>query len=428
MRPNSIRLPHRKDAEQLTTQTLPTPKMVLVPLSQHMGAPCSPLVKVGDEVRAGEKIGDSEAFFSAPIHAPVTGKVTAVTEYLPISGKPCAAIAIEAATEQREPVGTPPDVTDRESFLAAVRASGAVGLGGAGFPTHVKLAFDPQKTPVDVLIVNAAECEPHITSDYRELMESPDDVLGGIRAVLTHLSIPRAIIGIESNKPAAIALLRERTKGMADIAVAALPSAYPQGAEKVLIYSTTKRTVKEGELPLHQGVVVMNCSTLGFLHRYLQTGIPLIQRRITVGGDCVERPCNVFVPIGTPIAEVLAFAGLVKEPRKVLMGGPMMGLCVPDTATPVVKQNNAILALHDTAEKRTTACLRCSRCLEVCPVRLMPNAIERAYRRHDPKRLAALHVGLCVNCGSCTYICPAARPLAETNQLAKTYLAAHHPN
>lgn len=424
MRLNSIKLPHYKHSHETATVSVAMPERVLIPMSQHMGAPCNPVVAVGDLVKAGQLIGSSDAFMSAPIHASIAGKVTAIVDFLLISGRTCKAVEITAGENPAELFEglCPPKVTDKDSFLAAVRESGAVGLGGAGFPTHVKLRFDKDKQPVDTLVVNGAECEPYITSDYREFMEAPDDIIGGIKAVLSYLGIRGAALGIEENKPAAIALMKEKTAAMPEITVVPLKSTYPQGAEKVLIHSATGRIVGEGELPLHQGVVVMNSSTLGFLHRYLRTGIPLISRRITVAGDVIPAPMNLTVPLGTPISHVLQFAKMQGEPKKVLMGGPMMGLCIDDLNAPIVKNNNAILAFNELPQKHTSACIRCGRCAFVCPVRLMPVSIERAYERKDTDTLEALKVTLCMNCGSCSYTCPAGRSLAEMNQLAKQML------
>ena len=417
---NCIRLPHLKGTEGCATEILPCPKSVRIPMSMNMGAPCTPLVKAGDRVLVGQKIGDSDAFFSVPVHSGVSGTVTAITDYPTINGS-CKAVCIDCDGEQQvAPDIKPPVFSDRKSFAAAVRESGCCGLGGAGFPTHIKLT---PKTPVDILIINAAECEPYITSDYREIIERPDDIISGIRLVMKMLEIKRAVIGIEANKPEAIRLMRDKTASASDIEVLSLPSAYPQGAEKVIIYSATGRIVGEGELPSDKGAVVLNVSTVSFIKRYCETGMPLVSRRMTVEGDCVGRPLNLEAPIGTPLTDVLEYAKTDTERvKKLVAGGLMMGMSLADENAVVVKTSNAFLALSHSETKKPTACIRCGGCIRVCPLRLMPATFEQAYKSRDVDALIKHKVMLCMNCGSCTYQCPAGRPLAETNQLAKTLI------
>ncbi len=419
-----VRLNHNKGTKDCETVDFPLPKSVVIPMSQHMGAPCNCLVKKGDAVTVGQKIGDTDAFMSAPIHSPVSGTVTDVIDFLLTNGAVCKAAVIESDGMQTVcPDVKPPEVTDKQSFIAAVRESGLTGLGGAGFPTHIKLNYDAVKTPVDTLIINAAECEPYITSDFRELMESPTDVIEGILAVQNYLGIPICKLCIEENKPEAIELMKKKTADMKSIEVITLPSSYPQGAEKVIIYSATGRIVAEGELPANQGVMVMNVSTAAHIHRYLQNGMPLIKRRLTVDGDAVTKNAgNYFVPLGTRVSELLEYCG-AENAQKVLYGGPMMGLCLYDTDQPVLKNNNAILAFKNgETSPKTTACIRCGRCIRTCPLKLMPVLIERAYEAKDIEELKRLKVTLCMNCGCCSFACPAHRPLAEINQLAKAMI------
>lgn len=387
----------------------------------HMGAPCNPLVKVKDQVFVGTKIGDTDAFMSAPIHSSVSGTVKAISDYLMANGRTCKMVEIETDGNQTVDENIKPiNLSDRASFLKSVRESGAVGLGGAGFPTHIKL--NP-KTPIDILVVNGAECEPYITSDYRLMLDNPKRILGGIKKVMKVCGIPKACVGIEANKPQAIAKFKELTKDMEEIEIHELPSTYPQGAEKVLIYSTTGRIVAEGELPSDQGVIVMNVSTAGFLQSYFETGMPLVERTLTIDGSAVKKPCNITVPIGTPIRDALEYAQTdIESINKLIMGGPMMGMCVYSVDSPIIKMNNAILALNDYVPPVTTDCIKCGRCIKACPFNLMPREIELAYKTKNVSQLQKLKVGLCMNCGSCTYVCPAKRPLAETNQLAKGLL------
>ncbi len=415
---NGIKLSHRKNTENCATVELPLPAKVRIPMSMTMGAPCQPLVKVGDEVKVGQKIGDAEAAFSAPVHSSVSGKVTAIGDYRTAMGAVCKIVEIEPDGLQTvsEEV-KPPVVTDKASFIQAVKVSGVCGLGGAGFPTHIKL--NP-KTPIDTLIINAAECEPYITADYREMLEAPEDIIGGIDLVKSQLGIKNAKLAIEANKPEAIRNFTEMAANDDTIDIITLPSSYPQGAEKVIIYNSTGRIVKEGELPSDEGVIVLNVSTCAFIYRYMQTGMPLVTRRLTVDGNAVGEPKNVRAVIGASFRDVLEFCKTdIEALKKVIAGGPMMGMSVPDIDMPVVKTSNALIAAKNFDERRTSACIRCGRCVRVCPLGLMPAEIDKAYKIKNIDELKKLKVTLCMNCGSCTYVCPANRKLAETNQLAK---------
>lgn len=420
---NGIHVRHNKNTENAETKQFPLPKRLTVLMSQAMGAPCTPTVKKGDAVKLGQVIGNTDAFMAAPVHSPASGTVAEITDYLLPSGARCKAVVIDTDGEQTvsEEV-KPPVIGTREEFLAAVRASGCVGLGGAGFPTHVKFAFDPKKTPIDTLVINGAECEPYITADYREFVENGEAVIDGILTVMDKLGIPMCKIGIEENKPEAIKLMTEAASKHKGIEVVMLPSSYPQGAEKVLIHSCTGRIVAEGELPSNQGVVVMNVSTVGFLSKYFRTGMPLVSKRLTIDGNAVTKnQGNYFVPVGTKVSELLEYCG-AENPEKVLYGGPMMGMALYDTEQVITKTNNAVLAFVNVKEPVTTSCIRCGRCVRACPLNLMPTLLEQAYDSRDVSELQRLKVILCMNCGCCTYVCPAHRHLAEKNQLAKALL------
>ena len=416
---------HLKNTAEEKTVSMPVPSTVTIPMSMHIGAPCEPLVKMGDLVKVGQKIGESNAPFSAPIHASVSGKVKQVTEFRNALGMVSKAVVIEADGEQAisEDIKVPV-INSREDFINAVKESGVVGLGGAGFPTHIKL--NPKNLDqIDTLVINAAECEPYITSDYRECMESPEDIIEGINVVKKWLNIKNAYIGIESNKPASIKLLGKLSEKHEGIDVVELKAQYPQGAEKVIIYSTTGRVVNDGQLPADAGVVVLNVTTVSFIAKYLKTGMPLVSKRLTVDGSGANKGMNVIVPLGTAIKDVFEFCGGLKaDCKKILMGGPMMGIAVPDLEQPIVKNNNAIIALNekDATPAEETNCIKCGKCVYACPLNLMPAALEKAYDARNAESLVANDVNLCMNCGCCSYVCPAKRNLAQKNQLAKIFV------
>ncbi|MDR0197956.1 MAG: RnfABCDGE type electron transport complex subunit C [Oscillospiraceae bacterium] len=417
---NTVRLPHFDASADKKTVKLPLPKKVIISLSQSIGASCEPLVKKGDAVLTGQLIGDSDAFVSVPVHASVSGTVTGETEILSVNGRLSRAVVIHTDSLQKicEDL-KPPVINNKESFLKAIRGSGSVGLGGAGFPTHVKLSFDSKKTPVDSLIINGAECEPYITSDYREIIENSQNIANGIKLVMKYLEIPTAIIGIERDKPLAIERMREIVANNPEINVKPLSLRYPQGAEKILIYKTTGRTVREDERPYSAGCLVLNISTVAFIAEYVKTGIPMIKRRLTIDGDIVNKAVNVSVPIGTTLSELLQSADARIIPDRVIFGGPMMGSCVYDPDTPVGKTTSALLLFGNSKLKKESACIRCGKCIGSCSMNLSPVEINKAYDASNKPLLKKLRVGLCMNCGSCSYVCPAKRNISEKNQLAK---------
>lgn len=422
-----VRAPHRKNTAKSPAVMMPPPEQVIIPVSQHIGAPCNPTVKLKDQVLVGQKIADSQAFVSAPIHSSVSGTVTAISEVTLSNGQNVKAITITSDGSMTiHPDIQPPVIASRDDFLKAVRESGLVGLGGAGFPTHVKLNIPPDKK-VDTLLINAAECEPYITADHREMLENSEAILDGIFAVLEQLGIGRAIIGIESNKPDAIKLLRDmlakdpRNHGRAG--VLALRARYPQGAEKVLIQAATQRIVPEGKLPLDVGCVVMNVASIGFLGNYLKTGMPLITKRVTVDGSAVQTPQNVIVPIGTKVSDLIHFCGGYKQdPKKLILGGPMMGSALFSDEHPIMKQSNAVLAFNekDARIAKPTACIHCGFCLEVCPMHLMPIMLEKYTEVKNTDELRNLSVMTCMECGCCSFNCPASRPLVHSIRLGKS--------
>lgn len=423
-----VSVPHRKNTADCETVVMPAPARLTVSMSQHLGAPCTPTVKVGDTVTVGQVIGDSDRPVSSPVHSGVSGRVTAITDLLLSTGMRAPAVVIENDGEDRLFEGLcPPTVNNRDDFLKAVRASGLVGLGGAGFPPHIKL--NPANLDeVDTLIINAAECEPYITTDYRECMENSWDIVSGVQTVMEFLDVRRTIIAIENNKPAAIDELRriaaQVTTPAREVTVKSLPARYPQGAEKVLIQSATGRRVPFGKLPADAGCIVMNVTSIAFLSRYLKTGLPLTRKRLTVDGSAVANPQNVSVVVGTSAADLLAFCGTTGEVRKILYGGPMMGTAMADASMPILKQNNALLAFQeaDALLPAPSACIRCGRCVAACPMHLVPPTLVGAYQRGDMDGLRKNGLTACMECGCCSYSCPANRPIVQTLRLAKAAL------
>lgn len=424
-----IRVPHNKNTSAFLSYVMPPPERVVIPMAMHIGVPCVPTVEVGDRVLVGDLIGDSEKFVSAPIHSSVSGKVVNIGSIVMPGGNTVAAVEIESDGLMEKKETFPPEVGDIGSFLCAVRSSGLVGLGGAGFPAAVKLTVPSDKT-VDTLIINAAECEPYITSDHREIIENSFSVLSGIYAVKEILGIHSVLIGVEANKPDAIELLSrmaydERRDPKNEVRVVRLRTSYPQGAEKMLIRACTGREVPCGGLPSDAGCIVMNVTSVAFLANFLKTGMPLVSKRVTVDGSAAARPCNVIVPIGTPVRDVIEFAGGTScEPRKILYGGPMMGTAIQDDSLPVIKNTNAItLMAEDDAEvPEETACIRCAKCADNCPMGLMPMRLAVAAVKGDAETLEKLNVNSCIECGSCTFVCPARRLVTQRMRLGKTVL------
>ncbi|HIQ99332.1 MAG TPA: electron transport complex subunit RsxC [Candidatus Scybalocola faecavium] len=422
-------VPHRKHTSDVETVDMPVPAMVSICMQQHIGAPCIPVVKPGQEVFVGQVIGDSDQYISAPIHSSVSGKVKKIDTLIMPNGAKAQTVIIETDGKQTaDPSIMPPVINSHEDLIKAVRASGLVGLGGAGFPTHVKLK--PQtKDGIDTLIINAAECEPYITADVREIIENSWDVMSGIYTVSELLGVKHALIAIEDNKPEAIKIMENiasKDDGHGDIVqVRVLPSRYPQGAEKVLINACTGRQVPPGKLPADVGVVVMNVASVATLSRYLKTGMPLVTKRLTIDGSAIKEPKNVRVPIGALVKDVIEFCGGYKEPpAKLLYGGPMMGTALSDDQMPVMKQNNAILAFNrqEAESLEPGPCIRCGRCVNACPMSLMPTKLEQASIHNKVEDLKKYNVNVCMECGCCSYVCPANRRLVQSIRVGKVIL------
>lgn len=421
-----VRLPHRKNTSSMSPIRMSVPKFVMIPTIMHIGAPAMPIVKKGDKVCVGTLIAEADSGLCAPIHSSVSGTVTEIFDLLMWDGKTVPTIKIEADGEQiiDEEI-TVPNITDRVELVRAIKNSGVVGLGGAGFPTYAKLSMDRK---IEELIINGAECEPYITSDNLTMKENTEDIIFALETLLKFFDIERVIIGIENNKPKAIETLKNAIKNNEKISIKALPSIYPQGGEKVLVYHTTGKIVPQGKLPIDVGCVVLNSTTTAFIGKYLKTGMPLVEKCVTVDGGAVKEPKNVIAPIGAPLSELFEFAGGFKsEPAKVLYGGPMMGISVPDMSYPVIKNTNAVLAFNEQEAiiPKTTACIRCGACINACPFGINPPAISKALKNEDAETLKKVGATLCMECGCCSYVCPASRPLVANNRLAKKFLREH---
>lgn len=408
----------------------PVPETLLVPLSQHIGKPAAPVVKVTDTVKRGQVIGEAQGFISAAVHAPVSGTVKRLTTAPQPNGGTCSAVLLENDGEDTWAEGCnverDPDSLDAEAIRAAAAAAGLVGMGGASFPTHVKLSPPPNK-PIDAVLLNGVECEPYLTADYRLMLESPATILAGLRLILRAVGCSRGIVGVEANKEDAFALLEkacaEASGGGLTLSAELLEVKYPQGGEKQLIKALLDREVPSGGLPMDVGVVVQNVGTAHALYEACAANRPLTERIVTVSGDGVARPANWRSRVGTPIRVLLEQSGFDREAtRKLVLGGPMMGMAHFDVEVPVSKGMSGILALRDAEVLAWRGCIRCGRCVDGCPAHLMPSELSVLIESGHFSAAAATHVLDCMECGVCTYACPARRPIVQWIKLAKTEL------
>lgn len=394
-----------------------TPKQVVIPLQQHIGAPCQPLVRVGDQVLRGQKIGDGEGL-CVPVHASVSGTVVAIEPRPHTSGRMVNAIVIDndfqdttipANTDER-----PLDQLDSDEILYTIREAGIVGMGGAAFPGNVK-ALSAMGN-VDTLIANACECEPYITADDSLLRTNPEQVLQGMQILQQVLKPERMVLAVEDNKAEAIAKVKALLKDFPQIELAVLPTRYPQGAEKQLIQSITGREVAPGKLPVSVGCAVFNVSTFAAIFRAVRLGVPLTQRIVTISGEAIAEPQNFIVRIGTPFHDLIEVAGgLNEKTERVISGGPMMGIAQSDLSVPVIKATNSILCLlkDENGAAENPVCLRCGKCVSVCPMRLQPLYMYRFTNANRVDELQRLNILDCIECGSCAFTCPGKLPLVE---------------
>ena len=416
---------NKAQTAEKATEKMASPKMVYIPLQQHIGAPLDPIVKVGDKVLKGQKIADSQAFMSTTIHSPVSGTVKRIEQRVfPLMGKANTVVIENDGNDEwceLEKIENWQDASV-EDLLKMIREKGIVGIGGASFPTHIP----PKDTKIDTLVLNGAECEPYLNSDNRLMLEDPMAIVEGIKIIKKILGINTAVIGIEENKPEAIASMKKACEGTG-IEVMPLHTKYPQGGEKQLIKAVLDREVPSGKLPASVGVVVQNTGTAAAIYRGIVHGEPLIEKIVTVSGKAIKEPKNIKVVIGTPFSELLDYCGVDREKiDKLVMGGPMMGMAQFTEEVPVIKGTGGLLALtkEETNYCKPQACISCGKCVDVCPMHLVPFMYARLAVKEHWEDLKQYNLMDCIECGSCAYICPANRPLTEAIKIGKAKLRA----
>jgi len=435
-RAKGVKAPHKKNTAKYEPVMIKIPKEVKLPMSMHSGTPANPVVNTGDYVKVGQVIGEASGFVSSPVHASVSGTVKSIETVDSLTGEKAVTITITSDGSQTPWEGiAPPAVTNLKEFLEAVRNSGVVGLGGAGYPTAPKFTLK-DTVNLDYILINGAECEPYITSDTRTMVDQTDYVWEGVLLMKEYLKPKNIVICIENNKPEPIKklndlVLKAKSAGLDGISVRVLPSLYPQGERKVLVYNVTGRIVPEGGRLPDVGCIVVNCTTVATFAKYIITGNPLVSKCITVDGPAVKNPKNVIAPIGTPVRDIFEHIGglltdgnLNENIKKVTLGGPMMGVAIPNIDIPIVKITNAVLAFNakDASPPEPGPCIKCGKCLFNCPMNLMPPNIENAYELKKPELLKKFKVNMCAECACCAFTCPAKRPLVQVMKLAGNML------
>jgi len=412
--------------------TLTAPELLYFPLSQHIGAPLKPLVSVGDRVLKMQKIADTDAFMSSPLHSSVSGTVKDIGLYLNHTNSKVPTIVIQndGLYEEAEPIHNKSvDDLSANEMRKIIREAGIVGMGGAGFPTHVKLS-PPEDKEITHLIVNAAECEPYLTSDRRVMLEMTDDVIGGLKCLMRLLNLSKCYVGIEDNAPEAISVLQKKSQNTG-IEICVLKKKYPQGSEKQIINAITGKEVPMGKLPMDVGCIVINIGTVAEIYRALAHGIPLHRRIVTVSGDAINNPSNLYVPLGTPFKHLVdACGGTKTEPHKIIMGGPMMGIAGVSLDIPVVKGTSGLLIFSKkyAHNENELNCIRCGRCVSVCPMKLVPTTLDMYSRKGDVDTLIQNNIMNCMECGSCTYVCPSKRYLVQSIRVGEQKINARRDN
>ncbi len=420
---------HKESTEHLPIEVVPPPKRVWLPMSQHTGAPSKPTVKKGDPVLTGAVVGEPAGAISVSTHASVSGVVADVTDLPhPLTGRPVTTVIVDSdGTDTLEPGIAERDYSDlaREQLIAAIRAAGIVGLGGAAFPTFFKLS-PPKEKPIDTLLINGCECEPFLTADHRLMLEQTAEMLEGVAIIARCLDVKNVVIGVEDNKPDAVRRVSDAA-ARHGFRVCKLKTKYPQGAEKQLIKACLRREVPSGGLPMDARCVVQNVGTALAVYEALRLGKPLYERVVTVTGPAIAHPKNVRCRIGTPVRELVEFCGgFSGEVRKLLMGGPMMGVALDSDSAPVLKGTSGILALDEAAaaEPEEHDCIRCGRCVQVCPMGLAPFRLHNLIKRRQFDQARAEHVKDCIECGCCAYGCPAAIRLVHSFKFGKSEIVA----
>ncbi|PIE33947.1 electron transport complex subunit RsxC [candidate division KSB3 bacterium] len=407
---------------------MPLPKEIIIPLQQHIGAPCKAVVKAKDEVAVGDVVGESEAFVSSPVHSSVSGVVKKV-EPRPHPGGMMINSVVITTGEGQQALPARKEQKDASSFSpneikSAVKKAGLVGLGGAGFPTHVKLS-PPKDKPIDTVVINGAECEPYLTSDHHMMLEQPEDLIYGTQLIMRALDAKKGYIGIEANKPQVLEKMTSLLAQDSDIDVLALEVKYPQGAEKMLIKAAVNRYVPAGGLPMDVGVNVNNATGAVAIARAVRDDMPVLERIVTVTGNGITEPQNVRVRVGTPIKDVIEFCGgLTTSAKKVILGGPMMGIAQSTLDVPVIKATGGILILTDAeiSEIELHACIRCGKCVNACPMGLIPSKLGSFIEHKMFDKIEAYNVNDCMECGSCVYVCPTKRPMVQWIRVGKAVL------
>ncbi|MDA8078856.1 MAG: electron transport complex subunit RsxC [Nitrospiraceae bacterium] len=402
------------------------PKIVVIPLSQHAGAPCKPIVSIGQEVKKGEMIGEPGGFVSAPVHASVSGKVIAIAEFMNAMGRMINSIVIENdMKEEWTGLKDSPDYMNlpADELKEKVKAAGIVGMGGAAFPAAVKLS-PPKEKKIDVVILNGAECEPYLTADYRMMIEKPREIVEGLKVLMKIVGVAKGYIGIENNKPDAIARMQEAARGESGIVVMALEVKYPQGAEKMLIKAVVGREVPPRSLPMDVGAVVQNVGTAYAVYEAARFGKPLIERVVTVTGEGIKEPKNLMAKVGSKISDLFEECGGFRDDvAKVVAGGPMMGFALSSLDVPVTKGTSGILVLPEEGvihAEEFGPCIRCGRCIDICAMGLMPSMISVLSEKGMYEEAKEYGLFDCFECGSCAFVCPSKRPIVQLVRLAKS--------
>lgn len=427
-----IHPPYRKEyTEKKALERAKSPKVVYIPLQQHIGASATPIVKVGDEVKLGQKIGEKQGFVSSNVHSSVSGKVIGIEEHEVPGGRGlCIVVENDFKEELHESVKPKGNLENlsKEDIISIITEAGIVGMGGGTFPTHIKTS-PPSDKQIDAVILNGAECEPYLTADHRLMLENPEDVVFGLKILMKALNVSKGYIGIEVNKLDALEKVKKEAQKYSDIQVIPLKVKYPQGAEKQLIYACTGKEVPSGGLPMDVGVVVNNVATAAQIAQTIKTGMPLVERITTVTGSCIKEPKNLIVKVGTLVFEVIQQCGGIKEDKnlgKVVIGGPMTGIAQYTMDIPVNKGESGILLLDEkeSHKQKPQNCIRCGKCVDVCPAFLQPLYISAYSLKNDFESCEKYRVLDCIECGSCSFVCPSARPLLQSCINAKREIVA----